>query len=110
MAAIPWNAIIASLPALIEQAGKLFRTADQPAPALSAAELAGMSGDEKIQLLTERVERLEKIEAEQAKLVQEALQALQDVSVRAAALQARATAAVIVSAVALIASASALLR
>jgi hypothetical protein len=111
MAAIPWRMIVeASLPTLIEQAGKLFRKADASAQMASDSQLVEMSAEEKIRLLAERVDKLESMEAEQAKLVQQTLQTLQEVTVRAAGLQARATAAVIVSAVALIGCAIAWMR
>lgn len=111
MAVIPWKTIIeAGLPTLIEQAGKLFRKADVSTQVMSEAQLVEMSIDEKVRLLAERVDKLDAMEVEQAKLVQQTLQALQDVTVRAAGLQARANAAVVVSALALIGCALAWMR
>lgn len=103
MATIPWKLIAdVALPHLIEQSGKLFRKADSAASTASEAQEAAQSNEERYQLLLTRVDQLESLEAEQAKLLKQSLEELQKVAVLAARLQARATGAVIVSALALI--------
>lgn len=101
MAAIPWNVILnASLPALIEQAGKLFRRsreAGAPAPEIGPA----TAMPEAVAALAVRVDRLEELEVDQARLLKDSLDELAKVSVLAAGLQRRANVAVGIAMIAL---------
>lgn len=102
MIAIPWNALAEiSLSVLIDKAGKLFRKADASAQVAIETQ-ADESAGERLERLVQRIEQLEALEAEQAKLIQQTLEELQKVAVFASGLQARANAAVMVSALAVI--------
>lgn len=103
MSSIPWKTIAeATLPTLIEQATKLFKKADSTAQAVHASSPAEDTPQQKIEALSKRVDQLETLEADQAKLIQQTLEQLQKVTLLAAALQARANAAVVVSALAVV--------
>ncbi|MGS1119775.1 hypothetical protein [Rhodanobacter sp. UC4436_H3] len=103
MSAIIWKTIAgAALPALIEQAAKLFTKADSTAQGTSDSRPAEDTPQQKVEALSKRVEQLEISQVAQAKLIQQTLEELQKVTILAAALQARANMAVVMSALAVI--------
>lgn len=105
MAAIPWKTIAdVTLPHLIDQAAKLFRKADASTQKASDVALVESTAEQKLALLAQQIEQLEEVGAEQARLVQQSLEEIQKITVLAAGIQARANAAVFVSALAVLCS------
>lgn len=84
--ALPWGVLVANLPTLIDTAGKLFKKADE------APHLPPQGAGERAQLdaLARRLEYFEHLEAEQARLLQQTIEQLQQVTLRAAAAERRA--------------------
>lgn len=97
-AAVPWGTIIASLPALVDAAGRLLKKADQPPKSLP--EVPDREAAAQLDAVIKRLQYFESLEADQAKLLQQALEQLQAVSVTASVTARRATMALALATVA----------
>lgn len=96
--ALPWAALVANLPTLIDTAGKLFKKAEAPA---RWPEVSGPLPNQ-IEALSQRLAYYEHLEAEQAKLLQQTIEQLQQVAAKAAASDKRASIALAVAAVSVV--------
>lgn len=83
---VPWGVLVSTLPVLIESAGKVFKKADETArkPEVSAA------GSEGVQQLAQRLEAIEDLQADQAMLLKQAIERLQQMAEKSAAMERRA--------------------
>jgi hypothetical protein len=106
-AAVPWGTIIASLPALVDAAGRLLKKADQPPKSLP--EVPANEAAAQLEAVIKRLQYFESLEADQAKLLQQALEQLQSVSVTASVTARRANLALGLAAVAAVAAVASLL-
>jgi hypothetical protein len=95
MAAIPWGAIIATLPSLVDAAGRLFNKAD--APPKSLPEVPENNSEAQLEAVIKRLEYFEALESEQAKLLQQAIEQLQNVSMSASLISKKANIAIAVA-------------
>lgn len=101
-AAVPWGTIIASLPALVDAAGRLLKKADQPPKSLP--EVPDREAASQLEAVIQRLQYFEALEADQAKLLQQALEQLQAVSLTASITARRANWALALAAVAALAA------
>ncbi len=93
--AVPWGVLVSALPTLIDSAGKLFRKAEAP---VRLPEVSG-SVEQQLDALARRLAYYESLEAEQARLVQQAVEQLEQLTLKAKAAERRANIALVLAAV-----------
>lgn len=101
---VPWTTIIATLPTLIDTAGKLFKKTSAPPRINPSAD-----HEEKLNAAIKQLEYYESLQAEQSKLLKETIEQLQNVSLSCSTMARRANIAIVLAIVSLVLTAGALL-
>lgn len=101
---VPWTTIIATLPTLIDAAGKLFKKTNKP-PRIDPSS----DHEEKLNAAIRQLEYYESLQAEQSKLLKETIEQLQNVSLSCSTMARRANIAIVLAIVSLLVTAGALL-
>ncbi|GGI54385.1 hypothetical protein [Oxalicibacterium solurbis] len=102
---VPWTTIIATLPTLIDAAGKLFKKTSAPPPRINPS----ADHEEKLNAAIKQLEYYESLQAEQSKLLKETIEQLQNVSLSCSTMARRANIAIVLAIVSLLITAGTLL-